>query len=111
MNTMEAFARNMAATGPGRVFDWDEAARILAERKPSEASAGLLEDLEYTTGSIWSDGAPDRSEYTYLASNWATPVLIIDGENMPCWVSEDKTEWDEHTKWPESALAIVQAGE
>ena len=111
MDTMEAFARNMAAIGPGKVFDWDKAARILAERKPQEAFAGLSEDLEWTMGLIWFDGAPDKNNYTYLASNWATPVLIIDDEHIPCWVSLDEAEWDSGTKWPDSALAIVQAGE
>lgn len=51
-------------------------------------------------------------DYTYLASTWATPVLSYkDGEvelEFPCFVMEHDTEWNEKTKWPESALKILK---
>ena len=111
MDTIEAVFRCLTATDSGKVFDWDQAARIIAERKPSEAFAGLFEDLDCTTGLIWSDGSPIKDDNAFLSSMWATPVLIIGFEYIPCYVSRDETEWDSGTKWPDSALAIVQAGE
>jgi hypothetical protein len=112
VDTMIGYARAQAALRAGakmRVFDWDKAARILVSRKPHEASAGLASDLEYTEGTIWRDGKPVLGEGAYLASNWAEPVLVIDGEEINCEVDGD-TSWDANTKWPESALAILKAG-
>jgi hypothetical protein len=92
-----------------RVFDWDQAARRIAEQRPSEASAGLRDDWEYTGGVIYADGAPVESEetYTYLASTWAVPDLELDGVAEACWIWEDQTEWDAKTYWPESARKIL----
>ena len=88
------------------VFDWDKAAQIIAERKPEIAFAGLEGDEEYTMGVIWRDGKPEKNDYTYLASTWATPTLYIDCEEIECWCCTDK--WDSDTKWPMSALKIVE---
>jgi len=90
-----------------RTFDWNEAARILRERNPAEAEAGLQSDLEWTCGTIWRDGQPVTDSYTYLASTWATPVLVIDDEEIECWCWADEREFNADTKWPESARAIL----
>lgn len=110
MDTMKAYLNSVAAQGERhRVFDWDTAARIIRERKPEEASAGLAGDWEYTGGAIYRDGkpVPKGDTYTYLASNWAGPELMLDGELQDCWRYVDECGWDEHTYWPESALAIL----
>ena len=65
--------------GAGKVFDWNRAERILAERGWPDAMAGLSEDWSATSGCIARDGAPCWDDYCYLASKWATPVLVIDG--------------------------------
>jgi hypothetical protein len=95
----------------GKVFDWDKAARRIIEEQALEASAGLAGDWPSTSGDIWRDGKPVPSDetYTYLASAWATPELEIDGNREACWIAETDTEWDCHTYWPESALAILRA--
>ena len=109
MDTMQAFMINMASQGcRPRVFDWDKAARIIREKQPREASAGLRDDWEWTGGTIYEDGHPVRDDYTYLASNWAIPELTLDGETMECWTWEDETKWDADTKWPKSALKILK---
>lgn len=112
MDSWSAMMRGQAAKAAGnrqRVFDWDKAARIIRDRKPRTAGAGLESDWEYTGGTIYADGAPVTDEYTYLSSNWATPELEIDGETIDCWRYEDETPgWDSDTKWPESALAILR---
>jgi hypothetical protein len=96
---------------PGKVFDWDKAARRIREEQAFEASAGLSGDWNYTGGCIWSEGKPDTDSYTYLGSAWATPELDLDGNVEDCYITEaeaTKRGWDAHTKWPESALAILR---
>jgi hypothetical protein len=91
------------------VFDWAKAARLIAERKPKEASAGLEGDWEWTGGLIYADGAPVPQEetYVYLASTWATPELYLDGDVIDCFVMEPDTEWRSGTYWPPEALRIL----
>lgn len=110
MNTVLAFAMGEAhRNDPLMVFDWDKAARILAERRPDMAMAGLEDDFEYTSGIIWLGGEPYTLDYTYLASTWAKPLLFIADEEIECWRYEDEvSEWSAKTKWPESALNIVR---
>jgi hypothetical protein len=115
MDTLTAFAMGAAARSRGetrlRVFDWNKAARIIAERKPDVASAGLRGDMEWTGGAIWI-GAIDDEPGTYLASIWATPILEINGEAIDCWVWADETPgWDAGTIWPDSARAIIAEAE
>jgi ATP:corrinoid adenosyltransferase len=119
MDSMAAFGMAKSAAARGAkfmVFDWDKAAQLIKERKPKEASAGLRSDWEYTGGTIYTaDEGPAKSSYTYLASNWATPELDLDGEIIPCFVYEDEetnpNKWNEHTLWPETALAILNSNE
>jgi hypothetical protein len=109
MDTMSAFAKGEAhRDDPMMVFDWDKAAQIIKERGAQSASAGLAGDWEYTGGDILTDGKPNMEDYTYLSSTWATPQLNIDGDVIDCWVyQDDKPEWDCDTKWPESAVEIL----
>ena len=96
---------------PLMVFDWHKAARIIKERQPQNASAGLSGDWEWTGGTIWGNGkpVPESDTYTYLASTWATPEIMIDGETMDCFVMQDEApeDWDAATYWPESARALL----
>jgi hypothetical protein len=110
MNSLAAYAMAQANYGCDRkVFDWDKAARLIVERKPAEASAGLSQDWEYTGGVIYRNGQPDLEDYTYLSSNWATPEIDLDGEVIPCFrMQSECPEWDSKTKRPESALAILR---
>ncbi len=108
MNTMLAYERNMVTPdGHGKVFDWVKAAQILKDKNPDEAYAGLLEDMEWTAGIIWSEHRPYKKAYTYLSSRWATPVLVIDEDYIECWEPSDGSKWDSGTKWPDEALALI----
>lgn len=112
MDTLQAFAINKSTPdGNEKVFDWEKAAQIIKERKPETASAGLAEDWEWTGGLIYKNGKPVRNEYTYLAFRWATPVLILDGEEIECYQSKGYHGWNADTKWPESALKILDSKE
>jgi len=107
MNSLQAFAINEASQGNrARVFDWNKAAELIRDNKPKLARAGLESDWEWTGGDIWEDGKPS-DDYTFLASNWATPELEMDGEICECWKYCDECGWNSETKWPESALKIL----
>ena len=110
MNTLMAFAKGQANRGKElMVFDWDKAAKRIAEVHPETASAGLKSDWEWTGGEIYRNGEPVTDEYTYLASTWATPELEMDGEVEPCYrMQSEVPEWDSDTKWPYSALKILR---
>lgn len=90
-----------------KVFDWDKAAKLIRERKPKIAEAGLENDWAYTGGVIFEDGKPVTDSNTFLSSTWATPILELDGEEIECYVMESKTTFNEDTKWPDSALKIL----
>ena len=109
MNTITAFMMGEAHRGNElKVFDWDKAARLIKERKPDYASAGLDEDWEWTGGEIYSNNKPVTDDYTYLASTWATPAICIDGDFIDCYKMEHEVpDWNAETKWPESALKIL----
>lgn len=111
MDTVLAFAMGEAhRNDPLMVFDWDKAARIIAEKEPDMATAGLEGDFEYTSGVIWLDSKPYTRDYTYLASTWAKPLLVIGEEEIECWrYQSDAPEWSAATKWPDSAMEIVNA--
>lgn len=110
MDSMMAFAMGEANRGKDlMVFDWDKAAEIIKKEKPIEAVAGLSSDMEWTSGTIFSEGKPVQDCYTFLSSTWATPVLVLDDNNeIPCYKMQSEVpEWDSHTKWPESSLRIL----
>lgn len=113
MNSLEAFAMKNAAIAEDRsmmVFDWDKAAELIRDRKPEFASAGLRSDWKWTGGTIFSNGVPVKNDYTYLASWWAVPELNMDGEVCACYrMMNEAPGWTAHTKWPKSALAILNS--
>lgn len=114
MNTLQAFENGRAARARGAermVFDWEKAARLIKERNPREASAGLEGDWEWTGGDIFRDGKPvPRDEtYTYLASIWATPQLSLDGDVIACYrMDSEVPNWGAETYWPEEAMRILR---
>ena len=110
MNTLQAFAMGEANRGKEQmVFDWDKAAQIIRDTGASYACAGLRGDWEYTGGTIYEDGQPDTGDYTFLASTWAVPELDIDGDVIPCYrMASEVPGWDARTKWPRSALDILE---
>ena len=114
MRTEDAIARAIANYGKEmRVFDWDKAARLIIDRRPAVARAGLDEDYANTGGSIYALGNIVTTSYTYLASNWDIPTLYLDytdgsSEKIPCYKMESEVpRWNESTKWPSSARKIL----
>ena len=110
MDTLSAFARGEANRDKEMmVFDWDKAAQLIKDKGYPDADAGLQSDWGYTGGNIFRNGKPNKKDYTYLASTWATPEIRIDGDYQPCYKMISESDgWDEDTKWPKSALNILE---
>lgn len=112
IGTMAAFAMGQANRGrESMVFDWDKAAQLIKKHKPKIAMAGLDGDWGYTSGRIFEKGAPVPQEntYTFLSSSWATPILMMDGEEFECFkMHTELPGWGSDTYWPESALKILK---
>lgn len=104
MDDFDAMFRGRASSdGRVKVFDWSKAEKLLASRGWPDADAGLSGDMRWTSGSIFRNGKRVLKDdaYVYLASNWATPVIVIGGEQIPCWVWRDESPgWDSDTYWP-----------
>ena len=100
MNTLDALAMGKANRGKElMVFDWDKAGRLIKERRPEYASAGLRGDWEYTGGTIYESGKPVMDDYTFLASTWAVPELDLDGDVVACYrMQHEVPEWGSKTK-------------
>lgn len=100
------------------VFDWDKAARIIRDRKPLSADAGLERDWLNVAVEIYRSGKIiEYDEKTmfmgYRASMWDVPLLRLyfsdkHTENYVCYVTESQTEWDADTWWPQSARDIME---
>lgn len=105
---IELNRRAKEAKSRARVFDWNKAAKLIKDRKPKFANAGLKDDWEWTGGVIFLNGGIVRDSYTFLQSNWAEPQITLDnGDPISCWVYADTVPWDAQTKWPDSALDIL----
>lgn len=88
------------------VFDWIKAAKLIKEHKVEYAEAGLQLDMEYTSGPIFNDGKPTDGSGCYLASTWATLVIVINGNEIECYRMEgDLPGWGSDTIWPPEAIA------
>tara|TARA_R110000744_G_scaffold113959_6_gene213218 strand:+ start:1045 stop:1386 length:342 start_codon:yes stop_codon:yes gene_type:complete len=106
-----ATALRLGALNRGKemmVFDWDKAAQMIKETQPSSVRAGLDGDMAYSGGLIFEDGKILDDRYLYLASTWAVPILVMGNHKVECYVMESTTEWDEFTKWPDSARKIME---
>ena len=107
MDLMEGYMRAQDARSRGAVpkrFDFAKAAQIIKERGAQEARAGLYEDWSMTSGMIFDDGKPVLDHGAYLSSIWATPVLVIDGDEFECWLQDGK---DTTHEWPEEVLCVL----
>ena len=116
MNNIQAFINGEANRNKERmVFDWNKAVEIIKDRNLQNCAAGLDGDFGYTAGIILSDGKPYTDDYTYLASTWAKPQLIImdssgcdfdDCETIDCFVMEGETKFNESTKFPQDLIDL-----
>lgn len=94
----------------GKHFDWEKAKAILLEKRPLKAKAGLSQDLEWTAGYVWKKGKPFVGSYKFLSSNWAIPVLVIDGEEIDCWLEGlDGPKGDDQRDWSDKQLQEINA--
>ena len=113
-------SRANRATAQGakmKAFDFDKAAEIIKEHLYEHpdliAEAGLQGDWNYTGGVIFENGVPDSESYTYLASLWATPTLILSWDGIeqmeiPCHC-EANDRFNSDSKWDDQSLKILNS--
>jgi hypothetical protein len=104
VETLYIQALSSQNTEDRKVFDWIKAAQLIRDRQPSEAVAGLSEDMSWTAGTIYLNGNIVSDSYLYLASDWATPVVVLDGEEIECYtvmparLAYDRPVWSEEAR-------------
>lgn len=89
-----------------KVFDWNKAVTLIKEHNATTAVAGLAEDWFWTAGLILENGNPVVKGSPYLASTWATPVILLDEDEfgIECWCWKSESDWNESTLWPREAI-------
>ena len=94
---------------PMMIFDWMKCVKLIKEHNIKNATAGLEGDMEWTGGCILENGKPYKTDYTYLSSTWATPILVDKdtGTKYDCYVMEGHTRYNEKSKWPKGALKAL----
>lgn len=101
-----------AKDGP-KVLDWEKAAEMCAATK-QPVWAGLAEDWYCTSGLIW-DGSRQVRDYVFVASNWATPVLVMAERGpggIPCFRLDDgSAEFGYPAWWGEGAAGTEEASD
>lgn len=73
--------------GKQKYMDWEKVKQIVKENPGSIVYAGLMEDWSNTSGLIYAKGKYYKG-YVFGTSNWATPIVDVDGEEIECYVHE-----------------------
>lgn len=72
---------------PLKVFDWNRAEILIKEAGAVNAGGCLEGDESFTSDLIWIEGKPHLDSWFYPCSIWATPMLVINGEKIPCFTT------------------------
>ena len=89
-----------------------KAVELIKEHNAKDAIAGLSTDMFWTSGTILADGKIVTDSYTYLSSDWATPVIVFDDVEYDCWKYQHESPgWGEKTSWPEESIAILNSSD
>ena len=97
-----------------KVFDWELAAKILAEHQPMRAAAGCGRgpggEWFSTAGNIWGKHAPITGDTgAMVVSQTHTPHLEMDGHYQECWCRATPDQTGNDGNWPPTALALLHA--
>ena len=83
-----------------KYMDWEKAKHIVKNNPKAKIYAGLQEDWGYTSGLIYDNGEYyDGGMCFYGCSYWATPILMVDGREVPCWTNESDVPSDKVPEW------------
>lgn len=89
---------NTKPKGEMKFMDWDKVKDIIEQNPDSEIYAGLMEDWNNTSGLIFAKGNY-YDGYVYGCSNWATPIVDVDGEEIECFTYEETQEGSGKPTW------------
>ena len=91
MGFLGASAVATKTIGAMKFMDWNKVKEVVESNPNSIIYAGLMEDWNNTSGLIYAKGKYYNG-YVYGCSNWATPIVDVDGEEIECWTNNE-TEW------------------
>lgn len=91
MGFLGASAVATKSIGAMKFMDWNKVKEVVESHHNSIIYAGLMEDWNNTSGLIYAKGKYYNG-YVYGCSNWATPIVDVDGEEIECWTNNE-TEW------------------
>lgn len=85
--------------GQRKRMDWHKARAIceeaIAKNPDVTIRAGLVEDWKWTSGVIYENGEYVYN-YVFGYSDWATPIVDVDGEEIECWTYDKPEGWTEN---------------
>ena len=92
--------------GDMKFMDWKKAKEIIDEQIKQNPDvviyAGLREDWNNTSGIIYANGDFYDGGFFYGCSNWATPILDIDGYEIECYTYDITEEGSGTPNWLKS---------
>lgn len=84
--------------GRTKYMDWSKVQKVVDENPNSVIYVGLREDWNNTSGLIFARGEYYNG-YVYGCSNWATPIVDVDGKEIECWTYEPTKEDSGKPDW------------
>ncbi len=114
---IDGFQNRIKAAEKGslpKAFDWEQCAKIILEKHNQfeTARAGLAEDWALTNAIIFKNGEiienTDENVFPYFYSDWATPILDLDGEEIECWTENIPNDFDDKKLWTEESKKILE---
>ena len=85
--------------GKHKYMDWKRVQQIVSANPDSVIYAGLQEDWNNTSGLIFAKGKFYDGGSFYGSSNWATPIVDVDGCEIECYTYEKTEEDYRMPKW------------
>lgn len=76
-------------------LDWKKLEAFIAERKPVEVSAGILNDWFWTGATVYEKGEWQDKSRAWVTSDWATPgfkATMENGDVIEVVASVEETE-------------------
>lgn len=84
--------------GNMKYMDWEKVQRIVNENPNSVIYAGLREDWFFTSKLIYAKGKYYDGDICGC-SDWATPIVEVDGEEIECWTYKETKEGSRRPDW------------
>lgn len=72
-----------------KTIDWEKVMQLISTYKPDYAIIGMKENWNSTAIVIFKDDTILITSHAQEFTNWATPVILIDGDIIECYKRVD----------------------